>query len=290
MDDQPFSLGHGVVQLWGVMGVAAFLGNGARRVLPIALEPMRSDTAYPGSYWCAYFGFAAFMAYAEGYCGFHCKFSPNVVTRSTTLRTERAGILGRFFAPLYCMELFSAPAHRIGSAWSFLSAIVLVVAGVKRLPPKPRAVVDAGVVTGLSVGIMSLFYHYMNLTLMGVAPPSDSDALGADDDSKAVRISYCPVTLLSKLITGVVLVPVSMVLPTQEPKAEVTPVAPPGAFMAGKSLVASVQDANPKPSLLWTLCPIHWSSATLSQVGVGVVVLASLSQLRRHDRACSAHA
>merc|ERR1712039_185660 len=186
----------------------------------------------------------------------------------------------------YCMELFNAAPHRVGSAWSFLSAIVFVVAGVKRLPPKPRAVVDAGVVTGLSVGIMSLFYHYLNLKLMGVLPPTE-EALGTSDDPTVTRISYCPVTFLARCISGVVSIPLDLALVEPAQKAEDGPVAPPSPFMAGKSLVASVQDAKGAPSVLWALCPIHWSYTTMSQVGVGMVLFASLLQFRKNDRVCS---
>eukprot|EP00413_Alexandrium_margalefii_P022803 CAMPEP_0204573366 /NCGR_PEP_ID=MMETSP0661-20131031/39984_1 /ASSEMBLY_ACC=CAM_ASM_000606 /TAXON_ID=109239 /ORGANISM="Alexandrium margalefi, Strain AMGDE01CS-322" /LENGTH=105 /DNA_ID=CAMNT_0051581785 /DNA_START=64 /DNA_END=378 /DNA_ORIENTATION=- len=84
------------LQLWGVLGVAAFLGNGLRRVLPLALEPLQGGgPEMPKPFWAAYAGFSAFMAYAEGYRGFHQRFSPSAVRRSLTLHTEEAGLLGR---------------------------------------------------------------------------------------------------------------------------------------------------------------------------------------------------
>lgn len=185
----------GLLQVWGVFGVAAVLGNGLRRVLPIALEPLRADTEMPRSFWVSYAGFSAFMAYAEGYWGFHQKFSPNVVRRSLTLHTDQAGTLGRVLAPMYCMELFRAAPGRARASWSFVSAITLVIALVKRLPPRPRAVVDAGVCTGLSLGIASLLFHYLNYVTLGIHPPEPPEP-----ESEGLRLSLCPVTTLSSLV------------------------------------------------------------------------------------------
>eukprot|EP00930_Biecheleria_cincta_P092623 TRINITY_DN82621_c0_g1_i1.p1 TRINITY_DN82621_c0_g1~~TRINITY_DN82621_c0_g1_i1.p1 ORF type:complete len:267 (-),score=35.15 TRINITY_DN82621_c0_g1_i1:304-1062(-) len=186
----------GLLQIWGVFGVAAVLGNGLRRVLPIALEPLRADSEeLPQAFWVSYAGFSAFMAYAEGYWGFHKKFSPNVVRRSLTLHTDQAGTLGRVLAPMYCMELFRAGPGRARASWSFVSAITLVVALVKRLPPRPRAVVDAGVCTGLSFGIASLLLHYLNYVTLGIEPPEPPES-----ESEGMRLSLCPVTTVTSVV------------------------------------------------------------------------------------------
>eukprot|EP00928_Gymnodinium_smaydae_P098079 TRINITY_DN903_c0_g1_i1.p1 TRINITY_DN903_c0_g1~~TRINITY_DN903_c0_g1_i1.p1 ORF type:complete len:343 (-),score=32.17 TRINITY_DN903_c0_g1_i1:229-1257(-) len=305
--------GHGVVQFWGVMGVAAVLGNGARRVLPVALEPLKSRDTYPRTFWGAYIGFSCVMAYAEGYVGFHRKFSPNVVARSIALRSDNPGVTGRVLAFAYCMELFGAPAHRVRRAWSFVSAIALVVAGVKRLPHEVRIVVDAGVCTGLGVGIMSLMYHYGNFVLRGKVPPTDDDLSIQSDKS---IISVCPVTTLSNAVNGLADIFVRAVrgqqaheLANADGTSQTCPISgkeggncpiaglvggvasqpasqvasqtlatgaasdAPSAFMAGKSLVASVQknDAVSNPSLLMKLCPLNWERLTLREAAVGVL-------------------
>lgn len=186
-------LGQHLVQAWGVTGVASILGKGVKRVLPIALEPIRSSASRSRYFWGCYTGFALFMAYVEGYKGFHKHFSPNVVARSSTLHTK--GWLTRILAPLYCMELFDAPANHVVRAWSFLSAITLVVAVVKRLPSNARAILDTGVCTGLSVGILSLFYHYASSVIMGGSP--NIDFVPSTDSS-----SICPVAFLTNVINS----------------------------------------------------------------------------------------
>jgi len=199
---------RGIVPFWGVLGVIAFLGNGFRRVLPVALEPFRSGEPVPPAMGLAYVGVGAFMAYVEGYRGFHKRFSPNVVARSLTLSKASAnsanvGWKTRVFAPFYCMELFGAPPGRIISAWSFLSSIFVIVAVVKKLPPRVRSVVDAGVCTGMGLGMLSLAYHFLNAAAFGLEPPPPE----AKDS-----VSYCPVTAMSNTIGGAVKFCVSLCL------------------------------------------------------------------------------
>eukprot|EP00931_Biecheleriopsis_adriatica_P090986 TRINITY_DN64897_c0_g1_i1.p1 TRINITY_DN64897_c0_g1~~TRINITY_DN64897_c0_g1_i1.p1 ORF type:complete len:271 (+),score=38.64 TRINITY_DN64897_c0_g1_i1:42-815(+) len=197
-EDSPSLLTRSIVPFWGVFGVASILANGLRRVLPLALEPFRMGEPLTPVLLCSYVGFGAFMAYAEGYRGFYCKFSPNVVLRSLELRSTEAGVLKRVLAPLYCMELFGAPFFRVMSSWCWTISIMAFVIGVKRMPPKARSVIDAGVVTGLSLGITSLFYHYFRYVLVGKVPIREP----AGDAEK--RMSLCPVTLISTVMTRVV--------------------------------------------------------------------------------------
>jgi len=56
--------------------------------------------------------------------------------------------------------------------------------------------------------------------------------------------------------------------PSDKAQANQSPTAPSGgAFMAGKSLVASVQKKNSfEDSLLYRLCPLHWDDKTIKMV------------------------
>merc|ERR1712146_45808 len=62
---------------------------------------------------------------------------------------------------------------------------------------------DAGVFTGMSVGITSLIYHYAN-ALRGLSPTCDHVASHVSDGSTLARTSWCPVTFLSNCVYGVV--------------------------------------------------------------------------------------
>ena len=118
-----------------------------------------------------------FFAYAEGYKGFHKRFSPLVVKRSFTLvfgTPQGNNPLNFLLAPLYSMGLWGATPKRLKVSWGLNLGIVAVVAAVKRLPPAPRCIVDAGVVLGLTIGSVSILYHFLSSLWTGRLPAVDA--------------------------------------------------------------------------------------------------------------------
>ena len=113
----------------------------------------------------------------EGYKGFQTKFSPLVVKRSFTLVPGKNGTswYHYFLAPLYCMGLIHATKKRQIISWSVTTGVALIVAGVKMLPYPYRNIVDAGVVTGLTWGSISIAILYLKSWFTG-KPPSHVDA------------------------------------------------------------------------------------------------------------------
>lgn len=108
-------------------------------------------------HWAALIFSIVYMAYAEGYKGFHLGFAPRVVLRAIYL-TENPKIAHVLMAPIFCMGFIYATKKRqllsIGLTLMIICFIILV-----RLMPQPwRGILDAGVVVGLSMGIMSIFY------------------------------------------------------------------------------------------------------------------------------------
>jgi hypothetical protein len=169
---QPFSL----ATLWGVVGVVAVLSNAIRRLLPIALEPFSKAgttgaTAFTHLHWAQYVGFALIMAYAEGYKGFQLKFSPLVVKRAMTLGPH-SPFHHKLFAAPYSMGLFHASKKRQIVSWTLALGIVGLVKLVKTLVFPYRAIVDAGVVVGLSWGTASIAGIYIQ-ALRGQVPGID---------------------------------------------------------------------------------------------------------------------
>ena len=131
--------------------------------------------------WAMYGGFAALMAYAEGFKGFQKKFSPLVVKRALTLDggsadgnggRRRAGPLRILLAGPYSMGLFHATKKRKTVSWGLTTGVLCLVQLVKRLPYPWRSIVDAGVVVGLSYGTLSICAIWAR-ALMGRAPAID---------------------------------------------------------------------------------------------------------------------
>jgi len=145
----------------------------------MALDPFyeASSLVLSPLQWSLYAMSCLFFAYAEGYKGFHTRFAPLVVKRSFTLvigTRQGNNPLNYLLAPLYSMGLWGATAKRQKVSLALNLGIVMIVALVKKLPPAPRCIVDAGVVVGLTIGSASIFYHYVNSLFTGRLPAVDA--------------------------------------------------------------------------------------------------------------------
>jgi len=164
--------------LWGSMGVIYILVKAIRRVLPIAMEPFAGGSlTFSPFQWSMYALSCLFFAYAEGYKGFHLKFAPLVVKRSFTLvigTPHGNNPINYLLSPLYSMGLFAATRKRLITSWSVTLGVAAIVAMVKRLPIVPRCILDAGVIVGLSLGSLSIAYHFIRSIMTGKLPNVDA--------------------------------------------------------------------------------------------------------------------
>jgi hypothetical protein len=157
---------------WGVGGVLLMLGNAVYRLTPIALEPLWAG----GLLWwhgALYVGSVAFNGYAEGYKAFQKAFSPRVAARALHL-ARHPRPLHVVLAPAFCMGLFHATRKRMLTSWIILIAVVGVVIAVRLLAQPWRGIIDAGVVVGLSWGIVATLV-YFGRGLAGHALPGSAD-------------------------------------------------------------------------------------------------------------------
>ncbi|MCA9655645.1 MAG: hypothetical protein H6712_00370 [Myxococcales bacterium] len=167
--------------LWGVAGVVALLVQPLLRLTPMALEAIQSDLS--GLQWTVLAAWLVVNAHAEGYRGFHRRFSPRVVARAQVIaRSPRP--LWVVLAPLFCMSLFHASRRGLWVARILVLAIVLLVMGVRQLSQPWRGIVDAGVVLGLTIGTVSLLYYFV-AALLGRVPPVPPDLPPESDDDRA---------------------------------------------------------------------------------------------------------
>lgn len=148
-----------IVQLlgftWGIGGVLAMLMFAVYRLTPIALD--LTNINLDGWHWLALLFSIVYMAYAEGYQGFHKGFAPRVVVRATYLRNNPR-ILHVLLAPFFCMGFLHATRRRLLLSYSLTTMIIGLVIIMKMLPQPWRGIVDAGVVTGLFLGVCSIVY------------------------------------------------------------------------------------------------------------------------------------
>jgi hypothetical protein len=154
---------------WGIFGVALLLGRALFQLAPIALEPVASDSLRL-PHWVLLVGWVAFNAYAEGYLGFHRKFSPRVVGRAFDLGRNPT-LLRVILAAPYCIGLFQAPRRTMLASWTLVLVIAVLVFGVRHLSQPWRGIIDAGVVVGLGIGLLSLLVSFVS-ALAAKGPPA----------------------------------------------------------------------------------------------------------------------
>ena len=148
--------------IWGIGGVLAILLSAIYRLTPMVMEVTEHSLTL--LQWGGLLLFVPYMAYAEGYKGFHRGFAPRVVVRANYLRQHSRPLL-TLLAPLFCMGYFHATRRRMITSWILTSAIVLVVLLVRLLPQPWRGIIDAGVVTGLFLGSLSILYFAARMLL-----------------------------------------------------------------------------------------------------------------------------
>jgi hypothetical protein len=149
-----------------------FIANALKRLIPVALQPLLQKDLTKEQIFI-YIAWTVYMMYAEGYQAFHLKFSPLVVRRSLTI-SQNPTFFKCLLAGPYCMGLFGASKKRMIVSWSVIAGVFGLVKIVKLLPYPWRSIVDAGVVCGLSIGTLSIIYHYI-LALLGRIPSVDPD-------------------------------------------------------------------------------------------------------------------
>jgi hypothetical protein len=101
------------------------------------------------------------MAYAEGYKGFHLAFAPRVVARASYL-AQYPRIHHLLLAPLFCMCFFHTTRKRQLISIGLSCMILCFVLIARQLPQPWRGIVDAGVVVGLALGIISILYFVVS--------------------------------------------------------------------------------------------------------------------------------
>ena len=154
-----------VVGVWAVVQVLSVLGNAIKRLYPIAIQPF-NQRDLSSIQWTMYVASIIIMAYSEGYKGFQLKFAPMVIERAFGLM-EQPSILKILLAGPYSMGLFGAEKKRLIVSWALSVGVFALVVLVKRLPYPYRAIVDAGVVVGLSYGSLSILLLMLRALVVG---------------------------------------------------------------------------------------------------------------------------
>lgn len=137
---------------WAMLGFFALLGYAIIRLAEMTTEAWALP--WTTGQWLIFLINLGFMAYSEGYKGFQCSYSPRFAARANYL-IARGSSTQRLLAPLFCMGFFAAPRRRIIAACLLFLMIVVLVCIFRLLPQPWRGILDAGVVVGLSWGLIA---------------------------------------------------------------------------------------------------------------------------------------
>ena len=165
--------------VWGIGGVLLLLIFAIYRLAPMALALQYVSMSL--LHWGLLIFSVTYMAYAEGYRGFHLGFAPRVVKRALYLmRKPKLHLV--VFAPVFCMGYIHATRRRQISSLGLSQVIVFFVVLVRILPQPWRGILDAGVVTGLTIGCFSIVYFILYARGRSEAIPISSDVPGVREE------------------------------------------------------------------------------------------------------------
>lgn len=169
MTGNPGNLLGAVAATWAVVGWSATLGFAIVRLGGHAAEALASELS--GVQVFALVANAVILAWSEGYRGFQLKFSPRAAARVLYLR-HHATPLTALFAPAFCVGFFAATPRILRLTWVGTGLIVLLIVVVHQLAQPWRGIVDAGVVIGLTWGLVSFLIMSSRALLTGIYPVS----------------------------------------------------------------------------------------------------------------------
>jgi hypothetical protein len=148
------SVSHPFAAAWGVIGFVLVLLYAIVRLASFAVEAVVGGMNL--LQWIVLIVNVLFMAWSEGYKGFQLGFSPRVAARALYLYQNPTSFSTRLLAPFFCLGYFKATRRALIFAWFGTLAITIVVLLVQRLGQPWRGIIDAGVVVGLTWGLVSL--------------------------------------------------------------------------------------------------------------------------------------
>ncbi|MCK5880678.1 MAG: hypothetical protein KAG18_02315 [Sinobacterium sp.] len=140
--------------IWAVAGVVALLMFALFRLSGHATSILGSELTGFQSLMLVFS--CCFMAYSEGYKGFYLSFSPRFAARAKYIYLEGT-TLEMLLAPFFCFGYFGTTRAKQVIAITLTLSLSLLVFFMHYVPQPWRGIIDAGVVVGLSIGIVSVF-------------------------------------------------------------------------------------------------------------------------------------
>jgi hypothetical protein len=139
---------------WGLSFICAVLLYAIVRLFSVSIDAF-SHFPFYWYHWVSLAAVVVFMAHSEGYQGFQQNFSPRVVARAWYLYHHPRPVLIAL-APLFLAGYIHINPSRRKNILALTIGIVILIFLIRYLPQPWRGIVDAGVVVGLTWGLVSM--------------------------------------------------------------------------------------------------------------------------------------
>ena len=121
-----------LIAIWGLFGIVLLVGRALWRLTPIALEPI--EAGMMGTWhWIGMVVWVLINAYAEGYRGFHKRYSPRTVARAFYLVENPTPIRS------LCPDLLCGPVGATQKVLITSWVILLMVIALTLMRTRPTA-------------------------------------------------------------------------------------------------------------------------------------------------------
>ncbi len=140
-----------LVAAWGLIGFALLLARGIWRLWPMAAGA--AFETFSPLHWMAVAVSLVAFGYGEGYRAIHRKVIPRLRERAVLLAHKAGGMRRAIYsllAPLYCMGLVGADIRLLARSWGMVTAIVLMILGMRFVPAPWREIILIGVSAALA--------------------------------------------------------------------------------------------------------------------------------------------
>ncbi len=140
--------------VWGLSCICTVLLYAIVRLSAVTMDAF-SNFPIHWYHWGTLAAVTVFMAHSEGYKGFQRSFSPRVVARAWYLYHNPRPVL-LALAPLFLVGYIHINPDRRRSIFLLTLGIAILIFLIRYLPQPWRGIVDAGVVVGLTWGLISM--------------------------------------------------------------------------------------------------------------------------------------
>ena len=140
---------------WCLSFICAILLFAIMRLFSVTMDAFNNFPFF-WYHWVTLVVVVIFMAHSEGYRGFQQNFSPRVVARAKFLYSHPEPVL-IFLAPIFLVGYIHINPTRQRNIVLLTVGILVLIFLIRFLPQPWRGIVDAGVVVGLTWGLVSLF-------------------------------------------------------------------------------------------------------------------------------------